>query len=108
MTVTQEFANSTTTTAVAAAQPAAGRAGRFGRVAAIAALTLTMAAGTIAAAGTAQAAVAAPVTVPVTQFASCTGGDDTAGLKTAIAALRTGATPPPRPGRIDDFSWPRP
>src|SRR4051812_44642909 len=86
MTVTTE-STTTTSTTVAAAQPTAGKAGRFGRVAAITALTLTMAAGTIAAAGTAQAAA---VTIRVTQYAACTGGDDTAGLKTAIAALKIG------------------
>src|ERR1700712_5613506 len=90
MTVTQE--STTTSTAVTAQPAAAAKFGRFGRVAAIAALTLTMAAGTMAAAGSAQAAVAAPVTVPVTQYAACNGGDDTAGLKTAIAALKTGDT----------------
>ncbi len=69
--------------------PAAGRAGRFGKLAAIAGLTLTMALGSVAAAGTAQAVA---VKIPVTQYAACTGGDDTAGLKTAITALKTGDT----------------
>ena len=45
--------------------------------------------GSVAAAGTAQAVA---VKIPVTQYAACTGGDDTTGLKTAIAALKTGDT----------------
>ena len=82
MKAAQEFTNSTEA-------PAAGAATRFGRFAAVAGLTLTMALGTVAAAGTAQAAAA---TIPVTQYAACNGGDDTVGLKTAIAALKTGDT----------------
>ncbi|MEP6563226.1 MAG: hypothetical protein ABJD68_19370, partial [Nakamurella sp.] len=74
---------STSTTQV----PAAGRAARFGTFAAVVGLTAAMALGTVAAAGSAQAAT---VRVPVTQYAACNGGDDTAGLKTAITALKTG------------------
>jgi len=35
---------------------------------------------------------AAPVRIQATQYAACNGGDDTVGLKTAIAALKTGDT----------------
>ncbi|MET0864292.1 MAG: right-handed parallel beta-helix repeat-containing protein, partial [Nakamurella sp.] len=83
MNAAQEFNTSTEV------PTAAAKARRLGKLAAVAGLTTMMMLGTVAVAASASAA---PVTIPVTQYAACTGGDDTTGLKTAIAALKTGDT----------------
>ncbi|MEP6563373.1 MAG: hypothetical protein ABJD68_20120 [Nakamurella sp.] len=85
MKATQEFKATVDVTATSTAA-------RLGKFAAVAGLTIAMALGTAAAAGSAVAATAAPATIQVTQYAACNGGDDTAGLKNAIAALNTGDT----------------
>lgn len=71
--------------------PSAAVAARLGKFAAVAGLTVAMALGTVATAGSAAAATA-PATVQVTTYAACKGGDDTAGLYNALGALKTGDT----------------
>ena len=69
---------------------ATGMTRRFARFAAVAGLAAVLTIGTATVGTAATMTDSAPARILVTQYAACNGGDDTVGLKAAIAALKTG------------------